>query len=125
MTPDELDGILSSEDLLEPSSQFAMEAMAAIRRQASQPPPLRFPWFRFVAGLAASGVTAVAGTVLLLRSTRALPAIAVPLAQLAGVSPEVGYATAAVLVSLGLASLPRCLPSPEGDLRELDASGQV
>jgi hypothetical protein len=66
MTPDDLDRILSSEDLLEPSSEFAMEVMAAVRRHAAEPSPLLFPWFRFAAGLAASGAMAVAGTVLLL-----------------------------------------------------------
>jgi hypothetical protein len=31
MTPDDLERILSSEDLLEPSSDFAMDVMAAVR----------------------------------------------------------------------------------------------
>ena len=109
MMPDDLERILSSEDLLEPSSDFAMDVMAAVRRQASESTPLRFPWFRFVAGLAASVVMAVAGTILLLLSAPALNAMTTPLAALVAFTPELGYAAAAVLVSLGLASLPRLL----------------
>jgi hypothetical protein len=112
MTPDDLDRILSSEDLLEPSSDFAMDVMAAVRRHASEPTPLPFPWFRFVAGLAASVGMAAAGTVLLLLFTPALVAMTVPLAALGAFTPELGYATAVVLVSLGLASVPRLLFRP-------------
>ena len=112
MTPDDLDRILSSEDLLEPSSGFTMEVMAAVRRQAAEPSPLRFPWFRFVAGLAACGVMAAAGTVLLLQSEPALTSITAPLASLVAVTPELSYATGAVLVSLGVAALPRLLVRP-------------
>jgi hypothetical protein len=45
MTPDDLDRILSSEDLLEPSSDFAMDVMDAVRQQAAEPSPLQFPGF--------------------------------------------------------------------------------
>ncbi len=107
MTPDDLDRILSSEDVLEPSSDFAADVMAAVRRQAAEPSPLRFPWFRFVAGLAASGTMAGAGTVLLLRSAPVLTAMTAPLAALGAFTPELGYAAAAALVSVGLASIPR------------------
>jgi hypothetical protein len=109
MTPDDLDRILSSEDLLEPSSGFTMELMAAVRRQAAEPSPLRFPWFRFVTGMAACGVMAAAGSVLLLQSGLALTSITAPLASLAAITPELGYAAGAVLVSLAVASLPRLL----------------
>lgn len=112
MTPDDLDRILSSEDLLEPSSGFAIDVMAAVRRQAAEPSTLPFPWFRFVVGLAASGVMAAAGSVFLRVSEPALTAMAAPLAPLASVAPQLGYATAALLVSLGLASLPRLLVRP-------------
>ena len=112
MTPDDLDRMLSSEELLEPSSGFAMDVMAAVRRQAAEPAPVRFPWFRFVAGLAASLVTAAAGTMLLQLYAPALAAMTAPLAALGAVTPALGYATAAVLVSLGLATLPRLLFRP-------------
>jgi hypothetical protein len=65
-----------------------------------------------MAGLVASGVMAAAGTALLLVSEPALEAMTVPLAPLAAVTPDLGYATAAVLVSLGLATLPRLLVHP-------------
>ena len=112
MTPDELDRILSSEDLMEPSPDFTMDVMARVRLQAAEPSPLSFPWFRVVTGLGATCVMAAAGAVLLLRSGSALTATVAPLAQLAAVTPELGYATAAVLVSLALASLPRLLFRP-------------
>jgi hypothetical protein len=112
MTPDDLDRILSSEDLIEPSSSFAMNVMDSVRRQAAEPPPLRFPWFRFALGLAACSVMAGAGTVLLLQFETTFAAIASPLAPLTGVAPELGYATAALLVSLGCVFLPRLLARP-------------
>jgi hypothetical protein len=106
MKPDDLDRILSWETPVEPSSDFAMHVMAAVRRQAAESPPRPFPWLRFAAGLAASGVMAAAGTVLVPRSESTLAALAASLTPFAAVTPELGYATAAVLVSLGLASLP-------------------
>ena len=92
MTPDELDRILSSEDLPVPSSNFAAEVMAAVRRP-------KFPWLRFAAGVSASITTAAAGTVLLIRSSPAL-------SPLAAVAPELAYSAAAVLLSLGIAAIP-------------------
>jgi hypothetical protein len=109
MTPDDLDRILSTDDNLEPSSDFVMSVMAAVRLPDAEPPALTFPWLRFTAGLTASGVMAAAGTTLLLRSGTALTTVTAPLAQLAAVAPELGYAAAAVLLSLGLASVPRLL----------------
>jgi hypothetical protein len=109
MTQDELDRILAGEDPLEPSSAFAMDVMAAVRRLAEEPPPLRFPWLRFIAGLAALSVMAAAGAVLLLWFGPALKPMTAPLTQIAAVAPELGYAAAAVLLSLGLVTLPRLL----------------
>jgi hypothetical protein len=108
MTPDEVDRILSAEDQLVPSSHFAMEVMAAVRRPA-EPPPLIFPWFRFIAGVVALVVMAAAGTVLLLRAGPSLTPVAAPLEPLATVAPELGYAMAATLLSVGLAAVPRLL----------------
>ena len=51
MTDDELDRILSSTDDLEPSSGFTRNVMDAIRREASAPPPIPFPWKRALPGL--------------------------------------------------------------------------
>jgi hypothetical protein len=108
MTPDDVDRILSAEDQLVPSSHFAMEVMAAVRRPA-EPPPLAFPWFRFVAGVAALVVMAAAGTVLVLRAGPALAPVAAPFESLTAIAPELGYAMAATLLSLGLAAVPRLL----------------
>jgi hypothetical protein len=112
MTLEDIDRILSLEDLLEPSSDFAMSVMAAVRRQAAESTAVPFPWFRFLTGLSASAVMGVAGTVLLLLYAPALTAITSPLAALGAFTPELSYAIAAVLVSLGLASLPRLLFRP-------------
>jgi hypothetical protein len=106
MKPDDLDRILSSEEFLEPSSGFGSNVMDAVRRQAEEPPPLPFPWGRFATGLAACSVMAGAGTILLLRGETTFPAVAAPLLA---VLPKLGYATAALVVSLGLGALPRLL----------------
>jgi hypothetical protein len=92
MTPDELDRILAAEDSLKPSSGFVSGVMEAVREDAAAP-PLRFPWLRFSAGVAACGVAAFAGA-------------SIPLGPIA---PVVGYAAAVLVASLGLASLPRLL----------------
>ncbi len=107
MTPDELERILSAEDDLVPSSGFAAGVLAAVSRPDAELPAPRFPWLRFASGVAASGVMAWAGTVLLLRSGPALASVTAPLAPLAAAAPEFGYATTAVLLSLVLASVPR------------------
>jgi len=103
VTPDELDRILSSDDFLEPSSGFARGVMDAVRSQSTEPPPIPFPWPRFVVGLAACLTLAAVGAALL---ARAAPLLQVLMAPLAPAGPELGYATLAVVGSLALASLP-------------------
>ena len=112
MTPDELDRILRSEDLLEPSSGFATNVMDAVRRQLAEPLAPRFPWIRFASGLLAGGVMALTGTILLSQSEVTVVALAAPLAPLGAIVPEIGYATAVLLMSFGLTSLPRLLGRP-------------
>jgi hypothetical protein len=51
MTPEDLDRILVSEEPLVPSSGFAASVVERARDAASAPPPLPFPWRRFVLGL--------------------------------------------------------------------------
>ena len=109
MTPDDLDRILSSEDPLEVSSGFAMSVMDAVRRQASEPPRLAFPWVRFAMGLVACSVMALTGVVLLTRLEMPSVALTATLSTLGAIAPELGYATAVLLVSVALASLPRLL----------------
>ncbi|HWB87079.1 MAG TPA: hypothetical protein VG675_23250 [Bryobacteraceae bacterium] len=108
MKPDDIDRILSTDDLLEPSSNFTAGVMAAIS-QPAEPPPLRFPWFRFLAGVFALLVMAVAGAVLLLHSAPALKPVIAPLAPLTALAPEFGYAIAVMLLSLALVAIPRIL----------------
>lgn len=111
MTGDELDRILSSEEPLEPSSGFVAGVMEAIRAQAAAPPPLPFPWRRFAVGLVACVILAAAGTALLLPRART-PGLAAMLAPLAAVGPELAYAMLALIVSIGLARLPRAFARP-------------
>ena len=51
MTADDLDRILASEEPLVPSSGFAAATMERVRESAAAPPPLPFPWRRFLLGL--------------------------------------------------------------------------
>ena len=53
MTPDDLDRILASEELLVPSSGFAASVLERVRESAAAP-PLPFPWRRFLLGLLAT-----------------------------------------------------------------------
>ena len=76
--------------------------MASIRREAEQPAPLPFPWWRFAAGIAASGGMAAATSVLLSQS--AMLAAPVPAAI-----PAILYALAMLLIGLGVAAMPRVL----------------
>lgn len=54
MKPDEIDRILSGEEDIVPSSGFVGAVMDAVMREASEPPPIPFPWKHGVAGLVAS-----------------------------------------------------------------------
>jgi uncharacterized membrane protein len=58
MIPDDLDRILASEETLLPSSGFAASVMEQVLETATLPPPLPFPWKRFLLGLAAVSVLA-------------------------------------------------------------------
>jgi hypothetical protein len=104
MTPDDIDQILSSNDLLEPASGFVMSVMERVHQQADQPPSPAFPWVRFSIGLIACLVLAATGSMLLLKLKPILTILSAPLAFLGGVAPELGYAVAVVLISVGLVS---------------------
>jgi hypothetical protein len=106
MTPGDLDRILQSDDVLEPSSGFVAGVMDAVRREAQQPASVAFPWARFVLGLAASGLMAAAATALFANFSEAF---ASALAPLATVTPEIGYAVAALVVTFVFIFLPRVL----------------
>jgi hypothetical protein len=51
MNDDELDRMLSAEQGIVPSANFARNVMARVRREAAAPPPIPFPWKRAVPGL--------------------------------------------------------------------------
>lgn len=96
--PDELDRILSGDDSLAASSGFADSVMEAVRVQAAEDRPRPFPWIRFGAGVAACGVMAVqVATAVepLLEEMRAPAGMGLAM-------PVVCYATASLLVALGL-----------------------
>jgi hypothetical protein len=106
MLQDDLDQILSSDDTVEPSSGFARSVMDAVRREAAEPALSPFPWLRFALGIAGSGGMAATGTVVLLHSEAALAELVAPLATAA---PELAYAAAALLITLGVLFVPRLL----------------
>jgi hypothetical protein len=107
--PDELERLLASNDPLEPSSGFAAGVMAQVRRQAAEPPPLPFPWLRFLVGVSACLLLAGAGAALWLSSGDALLNLVAPLAPVEVAGPELGYAALALAASALLARLPRAL----------------
>jgi hypothetical protein len=51
----EINSILSREDEILPSSGFAVSVMEAVRREATVPPPIPFPWKRALPGLVVAG----------------------------------------------------------------------
>jgi uncharacterized membrane protein YhfC len=53
MNPDDIDYILTNEELITPSPDFLASVMRAVRRQAASLPPLKFPWLRFLPGILA------------------------------------------------------------------------
>ena len=57
MTNERIDGILAGEQELVPSSGFLASVMERVREEAATPPPIPFPWKRFVPGMVvAAGV---------------------------------------------------------------------
>jgi hypothetical protein len=107
---DDLDRILSSEDALEPSSGFTAAVMDAVRDAAEEPPPLTFPWLRFVIGVIACGVWAASGAALL--ASVNVPAVREWLSDLAVTGPEFWQAAAIVLATVVFLQLPRILRRP-------------
>ncbi len=60
MHPDELDRLLSEEEIITPSAGFADAVMSEIGREADTPPRIGFPWKYVVAGLVSAGLGAAA-----------------------------------------------------------------
>jgi hypothetical protein len=69
MNPDDLDRILSEPTGIVPSSGFTSGVMAAVRHEASAPPPIPFPWKRALPGLAAGVFALVAILIVIVKST--------------------------------------------------------
>ncbi len=51
MRGEDIDGILSHNDKIVPSSGFTASVMEAVTREATAPPPIPFPWKRALPGL--------------------------------------------------------------------------
>jgi hypothetical protein len=98
---DQLDQILSSDDVLTPSSGFAAGVMEAVCEASREPPPLAFPWLRFVAGLIACSVGSASAIALVQQIDWSI--LGQPAADLRNVAPELAYAT--VVLGLSLAFL--------------------
>ncbi|HLH44106.1 MAG TPA: hypothetical protein VKV74_14055 [Bryobacteraceae bacterium] len=77
MMQDEFDRALSGEVPIVPSAGFVNGVMEAVRREASAPPPIPFPWKRALPGLAA-GIVALAAMIAAVVKDVAHPASAVP-----------------------------------------------
>ena len=105
----DLDRILSSEEPLSPSSGFAAGVMDAVRTASEQPPPLPFPWARFLPGVAACVIWAIGG-VAVMQGIANDDALAIIAGRLAAVAPELG--SVAVVLALCLMPIygPRLTP---------------
>jgi len=57
---DNIDRILSDDQEVIPSSTFVKNVMATVRREASTPAPVPFPWLRVLPGLAIVAVALAA-----------------------------------------------------------------
>ncbi|HEY6271637.1 MAG TPA: hypothetical protein VIX19_06530 [Terriglobales bacterium] len=108
MKDDDLNRILSEEEELLPSSGFATCVMDAVRREASIPPPIPFPWKRALPGLAIAGLAVVAVLIGLAKLVRgaastqfppAQPTVLVPILH-AMINARVGWITLVLLVTL-------------------------
>lgn len=53
MKPDDLDRIMSADEEIVPASGLVASVMDMVRREASAPPPIAFPWVRLACGLVA------------------------------------------------------------------------
>ena len=101
MGMDELDRLLSTEEPLVPSAGFTARVMDAVHDAAALPPPLPFPWGRFLTGVLAS-LTSLASGAQLVTGLEA-SALGAALARHADLAAPVGYAlgvAAACLVTL-------------------------
>ena len=98
---DDLERLLLNDDALVPSSGFASSVMEAVQRAADEPPPLRFPWWRFIVGVV--GCIAWAGAAIGVLGELELAPPTEPLLSLAVAGASVAqWALAIALVSLAV-----------------------
>ena len=69
-----LERILADEDEIQPMTGFSARVMRAVREEAAAPPPISFPWSRFVPGLVLNVGLLAACLVWLLPDLAAAPA---------------------------------------------------
>jgi hypothetical protein len=105
--PDELDQILRSDEIIEPSPGFVSAVMRAVYRESTGLPPLRFPWSRFAIGVAACVLMTGSAGILWSRVEISPPRVLIHLASLNSILPQLAYATATILITLVLLALPR------------------
>jgi hypothetical protein len=90
MKHDELDRILSNEEEISPSSGFTASVMKAVRREASAPPAIPFPWLRALPGIIVAGVTLVVIAVeVVIRLARTVSAPQAPVELPSWLAPSV------------------------------------
>jgi hypothetical protein len=64
---DALDKVLTAEEELAPSSGFLASVMDRVREEAVAPPPIPFPWKRFLPGIIVACIVLGAAAFLLIR----------------------------------------------------------
>jgi hypothetical protein len=111
LTVDALDRILAAHETVTPSPWFCASVMARVRREATTPPPLAFPWRIAIPAIAFSGI--LAGIAIWVAITSGGAALAPggvtppgPLTGLAGglYSPAVAWASVVFAVGWFLGS---------------------
>lgn len=71
----ELERILNSEDPLEPMIGFSTRVMRAVHEEAAAPPPLVFPWARFLSGFLLSAALLVGAATWILVTQSPSPSV--------------------------------------------------
>jgi len=74
MHRDDIERLLTSEELIEPSPGFAASVMSAVRREAAEVAPIAFPWRRVLPGLVLVAAGLVTGFALLIGAFVGTPA---------------------------------------------------
>lgn len=108
MKDDDMDRILLKHDDILPSSGFTASVMEAVRREASAPPPIPFPWKRALPVLLLGGVALVlvlvAGVVVIAQSSKEslAPQVAASLPSMLSFLPQGALGTAVGWTALAL-----------------------